>query len=59
MLKQLAKQPTVLRPVDSKLTTCVHGRMIDDVLMNNGTRSGQVRCLECGIVFVDPYGGLR
>ena len=29
------------------------------VLMNNGTRSGQVRCLECGTVFADPYGGLR
>lgn len=35
------------------VTRCVHGRLIDDVLMGNGQRSGKVRCLECGAQFDD------
>lgn len=35
------------------VTRCVHGRLIDDVLMRNGQRSGKVRCLECGAQFDD------
>ncbi|TKB92337.1 MAG: hypothetical protein E8D40_07745 [Nitrospira sp.] len=38
-------------------TTCVHGRLIDDVLTKMGKRTGQVRCLECGTIFTDPYQG--
>lgn len=41
------------------VTTCVHGRLIDDVLTKRGKRTGQVRCLECGAIFDDPYQGLR
>jgi hypothetical protein len=41
------------------VTICVHGRLIDDVLTKGGKRTGQVRCLECGAIFDDPYQGLR
>ena len=41
------------------VTTCVHGRLIDDILTNKGKRTGQVRCLECGEIFNDPYQELR
>jgi hypothetical protein len=41
------------------VTTCVHGRLIDDVLTKRGRRTGQVRCLECGAIFDDPYQGLK
>ena len=29
-------------------------RAIDDVLTKNKERTGQVRCLECGVIFDDP-----
>ena len=29
-------------------------RAIDDVLTKNKKRTGQVRCLECGVIFDDP-----
>jgi hypothetical protein len=38
---------------------CVHQRIIDDVLTRGGKRTGKVRCLECGIIFDDPYQGLK
>jgi hypothetical protein len=38
---------------------CVHGRVIDDVLTKMGKRIGQVRCLECGTIFDDPYRGVK
>ena len=38
---------------------CLHGRLIDDILNNDGKRTGQVRCLECGAVFEDPYKGFK
>lgn len=38
---------------------CLHGRLIDDVLNKERKRTGQVRCLECGAVFEDPYKGLK
>lgn len=34
---------------------CSHCRLIDEVLAEDGKESGQVRCLECGAVFDDPY----
>ncbi len=34
---------------------CTHQRLIDDVLTKGGKRTGKVRCLECGIIFDDPY----
>lgn len=41
----------------SRAECCLHGRLIDDVLKADGNRTGQVRCLECGAVFEDPYRG--
>ena len=38
---------------------CTHQRVIDDVLTRSGKRTGKVRCLECGTIFDDPYGGLK
>lgn len=46
----------------SKVTptnTCAHERVIDDVLTRQGKRTGKVRCLECGVVFDDPYRGQK
>ena len=39
--------------------TCVHGRIIDDVLGEDGERTGKVRCVECGVVFDDPFRDLN
>ena len=38
---------------------CAHGRLIDDILTRSGQRTGQVRCLECGAKFDDPYQGVK
>jgi len=38
---------------------CLHGRLIDDVLTKDGTRTGKVRCLECGAVIEDPHHSQR
>ena len=27
---------------------CTHGRLVEDILTEDGQRSGKVRCLECG-----------
>lgn len=37
---------------------CTHQRVIDDVLTRVGKPTGKVRCLECGIIFDDPYQGV-
>lgn len=34
---------------------CAHRRMIDDVLTEDGAKTGMVRCLECLAVIPDPY----
>lgn len=39
--------------------SCLHSRLIDDVLTKDGAPSGEVRCLECGAVFHDPYHRLQ
>lgn len=47
-------------PVSAPCTACcLHARLIDDVLRTDGKRTGQVRCLECGAVFEDPFKGLK
>jgi hypothetical protein len=33
---------------------CRHSRLIDNVLTQQGPKTGQVRCLECGAVLEDP-----
>lgn len=35
--------------------TCMHNRMIDDVLTARGKRTGKIRCLECQAVINDTY----
>lgn len=35
--------------------TCVHGRLIENVVVRKRTQRGKVRCLECGAVIDDPY----
>ncbi|OQW32733.1 MAG: hypothetical protein A4E19_05085 [Nitrospira sp. SG-bin1] len=40
-------------------SSCVHGRLIDEVLTRGGKRTGKVRCLECGATFDDPYQGSK
>lgn len=45
-----------LQPVNIALVNpCEHGRLIDDVLTQDGIRTGQVRCLECCAVIDDPH----
>jgi hypothetical protein len=39
--------------------TCVHGRLIDEVLTRDGRRTGKVHCVECGAQLDDPYHGLK
>jgi hypothetical protein len=39
--------------------TCVHGRLLDEVLTRDGRRTGKVHCVECGAQFDDPYHGLK
>jgi hypothetical protein len=34
---------------------CAHQRLIDDVRTRSGKPTGKVRCLECGVIFDDPY----
>lgn len=41
------------------IKTCVHSRLIDDVLTRHGKRTGKVHCVECGAKFDDPYRGLK
>lgn len=55
METQILKNPGDAAPT----RICVHGRIIDDVLTKMGRRTGQVRCLECGTIFDDPYHGIR
>jgi len=42
-------------PLPDVKILCAHRRLIDDVLTKTGTRTGKVRCLECGTIFEDPY----
>lgn len=41
-------------PATPSAASCLHSRVIDDVLTKDGKRTGQVRCLECREVFEDP-----
>lgn len=34
---------------------CAHERLIDEILTQDGKRTGKVRCRECGTTFDDPY----
>ena len=40
-------------------TTCAHGRLVDAIRTERGTRTGKVRCLECGAIIQDPHHSQR
>lgn len=52
VMVQLASRTTPTKP-------CAHSRAIDDVLTRGKKRTGKVRCLECGMIFDDPYQGQK
>jgi hypothetical protein len=35
-------------------TPCIHSRMVDDLLTKEGNKTGQLICVECRAVFLDP-----
>ncbi|MDK2745096.1 MAG: hypothetical protein NDI90_19785 [Nitrospira sp. BO4] len=35
-------------------TACTHSRAVDEVRSRDGSKSGQLRCLECQATFPDP-----
>jgi hypothetical protein len=43
----------------ASIKTCVHSRLIDEVLTKSGKRTGKVHCVECGAKFDDPSRGLK
>ena len=55
MANQAVEPPLPL--TQPPIASCLHARLIDDVLTKDGRRTGQVRCLECDTIFDDPYQG--
>ncbi len=47
------------RTISCRTNPSTHSRAIDDVLTRSKKRTGQVRCLECGTIFDDPYQWLK
>ena len=47
-----APKRTSLDP--SATTACTHSRVVDYVLTNEGNKTGQLVCVECRAVFLDP-----
>ncbi|KXJ99745.1 MAG: hypothetical protein UZ03_NOB001003143 [Nitrospira sp. OLB3] len=47
--------PTPHKPTStsSSSSSCRHQRLVDRVLTDSGTETGQVRCLECGAIIAD------
>jgi len=43
----------------SPTNPCTHGRAIEDVFTRSKKQTGQVRCLECGMIFDDPSHGQK
>ncbi|MBV6471356.1 MAG: hypothetical protein NBKEAIPA_03288 [Nitrospirae bacterium] len=43
--------PTPHKPTST--SSCRHQRLVDRVLTDSGTETGQVRCLECGAIIAD------
>ena len=43
-----------IRLANTKVT-CIHRRVIDDVLTEEGDKTGTVRCLECLAIIPDPH----
>ncbi|GMV48469.1 MAG: hypothetical protein AMXMBFR67_00120 [Nitrospira sp.] len=45
--------PTPHKPTSTSSSSCRHQRLVDRVLTDSGTETGQVRCLECGAIIAD------
>ncbi len=52
---QVVQEPGRMTVISVASTGCVHRRLIDDVRTRSGKPTGKVRCLECGVIFDDPY----
>jgi hypothetical protein len=46
--------PKVTRLHSLAKTPCIHNRMVDDLLTKEGNKTGQLICIECRAVFLDP-----
>jgi hypothetical protein len=46
--------PTSTRLDPAATTTCTHSRLVDYVLTEEGNKTGQLVCVECRVVFLDP-----
>ncbi len=46
-------RPIVTLKTEAVDEECHHGRVVDYVLANDGTRTGQLYCLECGQLLLD------
>ncbi|MCE7966549.1 MAG: hypothetical protein DYH04_14390 [Nitrospira sp. NTP2] len=44
---------TNVNPGGLHASSCRHQRLVDRVLTDSGTETGQVRCLECGAIIAD------
>lgn len=55
MDSQLIQEPHRNTGISVANTGCAHQRLIDDVRTRSGKPTGKVRCLECGMIFDDPY----
>ena len=51
----LVQEPDRITDISVSITGCAHQRLIDDVRTRGGKLTGKVRCLECGVIFDDPY----
>jgi hypothetical protein len=40
--------------VTTNRETCTHSRLIDEVRKTSGELTGNVRCLECQAILIDP-----
>ena len=47
------KKSTSLHTAD-KNTPCTHSRLVDYVLTKEGNKTGQLVCIECKAMFLDP-----
>ncbi len=52
---QLVREADLITGIATSTTGCNHQRLIDDVRTRSGNPTGKVRCLECGVIFDDPY----
>ena len=52
VMRTTAPEDTRLDPAVKK--ACTHSRVVDYVLTKEGNKTGQLVCVECMVVFLDP-----